>query len=103
MTYYAIIVVFIFLFLCVGYLSQYFSIYHNINFSLFGRPYNYRKYIYTLESRHLDPNCCNVLFTKKNNMYNELKIIKLISYKKILQITYTQFFLIFCLLIMGRK
>ena len=31
---YEIIVVFVFLFLCVGYLSQYFSKYYNIYFSL---------------------------------------------------------------------
>jgi hypothetical protein len=31
----------------VGYLSQYFSKYYNIYFSLFGIPYNYRKNKYT--------------------------------------------------------
>jgi hypothetical protein len=68
---YETIVVFVFLFLCVGYLSQYFSKYYNIYFSLLGTPYNYRKNKYTLEYRHLGSNCCNALFTK-NIMYNEL-------------------------------
>ena len=62
---YEIIVVFVFLFLCVGYLSQYFSKYYNIYFSLLGIPYNYRKNKYTLEYKYLGSNCCNVLFTKK--------------------------------------
>jgi len=53
---YEIIVVFVFLFLCVGYY---------IYFSLLGIPYNYRKNKYILEYRHLGSNCCNVLFTKK--------------------------------------
>ena len=91
---YDIIVVFVFLFLCVGYLSQYFSKYYNIYFSLLGIPYNHRKNKYTLEYRHLGSNCCNVLFTK-NIMYNELKkIIKLISNiyfcHFFLQMTYTK-------------
>ena len=54
---YEIILVFVFLFLCVGYLSHYFSKYYNIYFSLLGIPYNYRKNKYTLEYKHPDPNC----------------------------------------------
>ena len=72
---YEIIVVFVFLFLCVGYLSQYLSKYYNIYFSLLGIPYNYRKNKYTLV--HLGSNCCNVLFTKKHIMYTELKNYKI--------------------------
>ena len=79
---------------CVGYLSQYFSKYYNIYFSLLGIPYNYRKNKYTLEYRHLGSNCCNVLFTK-NIMYNELKNYQ-IDFKYLflsfffLQMTYTK-------------
>ena len=102
---YEIIVVFVFLFLCVGYLSQYFPKYYNIYFSLLGIPYNHRKNKYTLEYRHLGSNCCNVLFTK-NIMYNELK-----NYQIDFKYLFLSFFfykwrilkIIFCLLIMGRK
>ena len=91
---YEIIVVFVFFFFCVGYLSQYFSKYYNIYFSLLGIPYNYRKNKYTLEYRHLGSNCCNVLFTK-NIMYSELKNYQ-IDFKYLflsfffLQMTYTK-------------
>ena len=69
---YEIIVVFVFLFLCVGYLSQYFSKYYNIYFSLFGIPYNYRKNKYTW-STDISVQITAMFYLKKNILYNELK------------------------------
>lgn len=73
---YEIIVVFVFLFLCVGYLSQYFSKYYNIYFSLyFSLPYNYIEEKIILWSSDISIIIAAMFYLQNNSMSNELKII----------------------------